>query len=164
MKHLTDYQIQELLSEENRLRKSFYDDHLSLCSKCREKLAEYKKLILNVEYADDIKISLDFTEKVLSRTKQLETQKSVYSILAFLLPFVFGASTLVVLEYFEIISLLPFAHNSIAFIGNIISTISTNLFSWLPSLNVSIELVAVSVVSIGLYHLLDLLLVKPRFR
>ena len=164
MKHFTDYQIQELLSEENRLRKAFYDDHLSSCSECREKLAEYKKLFLKIKYADDIKIGSDFTEKVLFRAKQLKPQKSDYSILAFLLPFVFGASTLVVLEVFEIISLLPMVRNSSAFIGNFISTISTNLFSWLPSLNVSFELLAISAVAVGLYHLLDLLLIKPRFR
>ncbi len=164
MKHLTDYQIQELLSEESRLRKVFYDDHLSSCSKCREKLADYKKLFLKIKYTDDIIISSDFTENVLSRAKQLETQMTDYSILVFLLPFVFGASTLVVLDLLGKISLSPIVHNSGSFVGNFISTITTNLFSWLPSLNVSFELVAMSVVSIGLYHLLDLLLIKPRFR
>lgn len=164
MKHLTDYQIQELLSEENRLRKAFYDEHLLSCSDCRGKLAEYKKLFLNIEYADDIKISSDFTEKVLSRAKQLKSQKSDYSILVFLLSFVFSASTLVVLEVFEIISLLTIVQNSSSFIGDFFSTVSTNLFSWLPSLNVSFELLAISAIAVGLYHLLDLLLIQPRFR
>ena len=164
MKHLTDYQIQELLSEENRLRKTFYDDHLSSCSSCQEKLTEYKKLFSKIEYADDIRISPDFSKNVLLRAKELKSKETNLQILVFLLPFVLGLSTLAVLELLGVISLLNIVQSSSLFINNFISTVSTNLFSWLPSLNVSFELVAIGVLTAALYHLLDLLLIKPRFR
>ena len=164
MKHLTDYQIQELLSEENRLRKTFYDDHLLSCSACQEKMTEYKKLFSNIEYADDIKISPDFTKNVLLRAKALESKKINNQVLVFLMPFVFGLSTLAVLEVLGVISLLTVVQSSGLFIINFVSSVSTNLFSWLPSLNVSFELVAIGVLTASLYHLLDLLLIKPRFR
>ncbi len=164
MKHLTDYQIQELLSEENRLRKIFYDEHLSSCSSCQEKLTDYKKLFSKIEYADDIKISPDFTKNVLLRAQELKSQETNYRILVSLLPFVLGLSTFAVLELLGIFSLLSMVQSSGSFISNFISTVSTNLFSWLPSLNVSFELVAIGVLTASLYHLLDLLLIKPRFR
>lgn len=165
MKHLTDYQIQELLSEENRLRKIFYyDEHLSSCSSCQEKLTDYKKLFSKIEYADDIKISPDFTKNVLLRAQELESQETNYRILVSLLPFVLGLSIFAVLELLGIFSLLSMVQSSGLFISNFVSTVSTNLFSWLPSLNVSFELVAIGVLTASLYHLLDLLLIKPRFR
>ena len=164
MKHLTDYQIQELLSEENRLRKTFYDDHLSSCFSCQEKLAAYKKLFSKIEYADDIRISPDFTKNVLLRMQELKHRETNYPILVFLLPFVLVISTLAALEQFGIISLLSIVQSSSFFISNFIANVSTNLFSWLPSLNVSFELVAIGGLTAALYHLLDLLLIKPRFR
>ena len=164
MKHLTDYQIQELLSEENRLRKTFYDDHLSSCSGCQEKLAAYKKLFSKIEYADDIKISPDFTKNLLLRAQKLKPREANYPILVMLLPFVLVLSTLAALELSGIISLLSIVQSSGVFISNFVANVSTNLFSWLPSLNVSFELVAISVLTAALYHLLDLLLIKPRFR
>ena len=81
-----------------------------------------------------------------------------------LLSFVMVLSTLAALEQFGIISLLSIVQSSSFFISNFVATVSTNLFSWLPSLNVSFELVAISVLTAALYHLLDLLLIKPRFR
>jgi len=164
LKHLTDYQIQELLSEENRLRKSFYDDHLSSCSSCQENLTEYKKLFSKIEYVDDMKISPDFTKNVLLRVQKIKSRETNYPILVLLLPFAMVISTLAALEQFGIISLLSIVQRSSFFISNFIATVSTNLFSWLPSLNVSFELVAISVLIAALYHLLDLLLIKPRFR
>ncbi len=164
MKHLTDYQIQELLSEENRLRRSFYDDHLSSCSVCREKLTEYKKLFSKIEFADDIRISSDFTTNVLLRVQELRSGEINYPMLVFLLPFILGLSTLAALELSGVISLLSITQSSGFFISNFVSIVSTNLFSWLPSLNVSFELVAMGVLTAALYHLLDLLLIKPRFR
>ena len=164
MKHLTDYQIQELLSEENRLRRSFYDDHLSSCSSCQEKLTEYKKLFSKIEFADDIKISADFTTNVLLRAQELRSREINYPMLVCLLTFIFGLSTLAALELSGIISLSSIAQSSGFFISNFVSIVSTNLFSWLPSLNVSFELVAIGVLTAALYHLLDLLLIKPRFR
>lgn len=164
MKHLTDYQMQELLSEENRLRKAFYEDHLSSCSSCQEKLTAYKKLFSKIEYADDIKISPDFTKNVLLRVKELKSKETNYPILVFLLPFVLGVSTLAVLEVLGVISLSTVVQSSGSFIGDFISSVLTNLLSWLPSLNVSFELVAIGVLTAALYHLLDLLLIKPRFR
>lgn len=164
MKHLTDYQIQELLSEENRLRKTFYDDHLSSCFSCQEKLAAYKKLFSKIEYADDMKISPDFTKNLLLRVQKLKSKETNYPILVLLLPFVLVISTLAALEQFGIISLLSIVQSSGVFIGNFVTIVSTNLFSWLPSLNVSFELVAMGVLTAALYHLLDLLLIKPRFR
>jgi len=164
LKHLTDYQIQELLSEENRLRKTFYDDHLSSCFSCQEKLAAYKKLFSKIEYADDIRISPDFTKNVLLRMQELKHRETNYPILVFLLPFVLVISTLAALEQFGVISLLSIVQSSSFFISNFIANVSTNLFSWLPSLNVSFELVAIGGLTAALYHLLDLLLIKPRFR
>ena len=164
MKHLSDFQLQELLTEENRLRKSFYDDHLSSCSSCQEKLTEYKKLFSKIEYADDIKISPGFTKSVLLRAEELKFKNANYPMLVFMLPFVLGLSILAVLEVLGVVSLSTVVQSSGSFIGSFISTVSTNLFSWLPSLNVSFELVAIGVLTAALYHLLDLLLIKPRFR
>ena len=164
MKHLTDYQLQEFLSEENRLRKTFYNDHLSSCSSCQEKLTEYKKLFSKIEYADDIKIRPDFTKSVLLRTEELKFKNANYPMLVFMMPLALALSILAMLEVLGVISLSTVVQSSGLFIINFVSSVSTNLFSWLPSLNVSFELVAIGVLTAALYHLLDLLLIKPRFR
>ncbi|MEE8149788.1 MAG: hypothetical protein V3T75_04975, partial [candidate division Zixibacteria bacterium] len=128
------------------------------------KLTNYKKLFSKIEYADDIKISPDFTKNVLLRAQELESRETNYQILVSLLPFVLVLSTFAVLELLGIFSLLSMVQSSGLFISNFVSTVSTNLFSWLPSLNVSFELVAIGALTASLYHLLDLLLIKPRFR
>lgn len=164
MRHLSDFQIQELLTAENRLRRSFYNDHLELCFQCREKLKQYQKLFANIEKSDDINISLNFTDKVLARVTKLETVKSSKAILSYLLPLTGSIITLVLLNYLGFINILGITVKVIKFSSGFVTIITSSLLTWLPALEGSLQILVVGVAVIGLFHLLDYALRKPNVR
>ena len=162
MKHLTDDELQNYIDSGKNV--DLVSAHLNRCDLCRENLTNYRTLFSELSQPHRIRLQHDFTASILSRigSQSLSPHKhQIWAFLSAMLSLIMGIGAGLYFTGFK--SIAEFVAGTTSLTGYL-RELGEAMLGFTVNLNLNYSLLAIGILSLTVFSLLDHLYIKSRGR
>jgi hypothetical protein len=163
LRHLTEEEIQDYLDNIPGSGNSFVEEHLRSCQLCQKALEGYKRLYAGLKTDKGFELSPDFTEKVFSKLSSVPASKSRLNYIEIFLVILGLIAGICIPLYF-----MGWKYISQKITAILQPQINLIITSWglaergLQNLNIDINLLLLSGLTLLIIYLLDYIIFRKR--